>query len=321
MFLLLYIKGSLVVKGYMILIIWSKEIIHSNSIESVQMKKESEMSEKNINYEELADIVIDKLKERTEKKTLELNFINKQPGYMESKIGGIPFLPVGAEYPVDKNTGKKLHLLVQINFAEMPHLDDFPQEGILQIFIADGDLYGMDIKVGQYQEGWRIIFHEDITNPLPIDEVQKMIPEIKEDILLPFEKIGSSCGISFSESKKIMSVDDCGFDELFDEIIRNELSEEDLLGEYWEYPDEFSNKIYDACEGTGSRIGGYPYFTQFDCRDKDSEEILLLQLDSFFIDDKWFLLWGDSGVANFFITQEDLRNRNFDNVNYNWDCM
>ena len=71
------------------------------------MKKESEMSEKNINYEELADIVIDKLKERTEKKTLELNFINKQPGYMESKIGGIPFLPVGAEYPVDKNTGKK----------------------------------------------------------------------------------------------------------------------------------------------------------------------------------------------------------------------
>lgn len=52
----------------------------------------------------------------------------------------------------------------------------------------------------------------------------------------------------------------------------------------------------------------------------ESDEILLLQIDSFSIDGKWFLMWGDSGVANFFITEEDLKNHRFENVNYNWDC-
>jgi len=44
---------------------------------------------------------------------------------------------------------------------------------------------------------------------------------------------------------------------------------------------------------------------------------LLLQLDS---DDSIDLMWGDSGVGNFFIKDEDLKNLNFSNVLYNWDC-
>ena len=31
-------------------------------------------------------------------------------------------------------------------------------------------------------------------------------------------------------------------------------------------------------------------------------------------------MWGDSGVANFFIDKEDLENNNFNNILYNWDC-
>lgn len=42
---------------------------------------------------------------------------------------------------------------------------------------------------------------------------------------------------------------------------------------------------------------------------------LLLQIDT---DDD--IMWGDSGIANFFINKEDLENKNFKNILYNWDC-
>ena len=32
-------------------------------------------------------------------------------------------------------------------------------------------------------------------------------------------------------------------------------------------------------------------------------------------------MWGDAGVANFFISEQDLKNKDFTNVVYNWDCM
>lgn len=278
------------------------------------------MNDKTINYAELADRVIKKLKDRTEKKTVEMKFVNKVPGLLESKIGGIPFMPQGGEWPLDKITGKKLYLLIQINFAEVPALPDYPEKGILQIFIADDDLYGMDVKVGQYQDGWRIRFYEDISDPMPVEEIQKMMPKYDETACLPFEQADSSCGIVFEERSMLISTEDYKFDSMFDEIMRSELPEDELLGECWEYPDEFKDKIYETCNGAGSRLGGYPFFTQWDCRDKESNEILLLQIDSFGVDGEWFLAWGDGGVANFFITEDDLKNREFSHVNYNWDC-
>ena len=42
---------------------------------------------------------------------------------------------------------------------------------------------------------------------------------------------------------------------------------------------------------------------------------LLFQLDS---DDG--VMWGDCGVGNFFITDADLKRRDFSRVLYNWDC-
>ena len=47
----------------------------------------------------------------------------------------------------------------------------------------------------------------------------------------------------------------------------------------------------------------------------DDGEILLFQLNS--VKD---IMWGDAGVANFFIDREALKNRDFSHVMYNWDC-
>ena len=47
--------------------------------------------------------------------------------------------------------------------------------------------------------------------------------------------------------------------------------------------------------------------------------ILLLQIDSVGIGDDE-IMWGDSGICNFFIQEEDLLKLDFDRVMYNWDC-
>jgi uncharacterized protein YwqG len=45
--------------------------------------------------------------------------------------------------------------------------------------------------------------------------------------------------------------------------------------------------------------------------------ILLFQLDSEDAENE--IMWGDSGVGNFFIHPEDLKKRDFSKVLYNWD--
>jgi len=66
---------------------------------------------------------------------------------------------------------------------------------------------------------------------------------------------------------------------------------------------------------------GSPYFTQYDPRSyKENLEkynICLFQMDT---DDDAEIMWGDSGVANFFIQEKDLAAEDFSDVLYNWDC-
>ena len=60
----------------------------------------------------------------------------------KSKFGGLPYLPKSFSYPKSSN-GTHLHLLAQINFAEVPHLEPFPRQGILQFYIGGDELYGL----------------------------------------------------------------------------------------------------------------------------------------------------------------------------------
>ena len=82
------------------------------------------------------------------------------------------------------------------------------------------------------------------------------------------------------------------------------------------------DEIYDIEEfqGWGTKILGYPFFTQYDPREYDSQkrkyDKLLFQLDS----EEDFVMWGDCGTGNFFINGESLKNRDFSDVLFNWDC-
>ena len=88
--------------------------------------------------------------------------------------------------------------------------------------------------------------------------------------------------------------------------------------------DETYDKLIGECSEGGHWLLGYPYFTQTDPREYEEQyryyDTMLFQLDSDYGDDGDYIMWGDSGVANFFINQEDLKKRDFSKILYNWDC-
>ena len=49
---------------------------------------------------------------------------------------------------------------------------------------------------------------------------------------------------------------------------------------------------------------------------------MLLQVDSEFVEGerRYLIIWGDCGIANFFIREKDLKVQDFSNILYNWDC-
>ena len=71
-----------------------------------------------------------------------------------------------------------------------------------------------------------------------------------------------------------------------------------------------------------SKLGGYPNFAQIDPRMNDfkiEDNVLLFQIVSEIKND-CDIMFGDMGVANFFINPKDLKELNFDNVYYHVSC-
>ena len=62
----------------------------------------------------------------------------------QSQLGGQPWWPADLEMPIGQS-GERLHLLAQINFAELPQMTPMPTAGLLQFFIGDDDLYGANV--------------------------------------------------------------------------------------------------------------------------------------------------------------------------------
>ena len=73
------------------------------------------------------------------------------------------------------------------------------------------------------------------------------------------------------------------------------------------------DSLYDMGLGTGSKLGGYAYFTQEDPRPYAKTQLqsqqpwqLLFQMDTHDEDDGVWIMWGDCGVGNFFIDRKSV---------------
>ncbi len=224
-----------------------------------------------------------------------------------SKVGGVPYLPVGAEHPCCAD-GSPLRFLAQIRLDEMPLLADFPSRGMLQFYLKD--MYEDDEA--------RVIYHEQVDEniaqqAIPAEEVDA------EDRYFPFAP--SYCRrMRFSETEtplpkytgRIRELLHRCWDEVFPE-------EQGGYGDLYETDPESDQRISEVClDADGHLVGGYGFFAQddpCDCDEHREKSIQLLQLGS---DDE--IMWGDCGLGHFFISPDKLRQRDFSDCLFYWDC-
>ena len=101
--------------------------------------------------------------------------LSREPfGVTDSHLGGVPYVPRAGQIPTDED-GNQLWLCAQINFAQMPRMEGFPQEGILQIFLSDMGLddfglCGEDSGEGTPQEDWKTAWYPDVDGTVTMEE-------------------------------------------------------------------------------------------------------------------------------------------------------
>lgn len=228
-----------------------------------------------------------------------------KPEITGSKIGGMGYLPHDGEIPRTKD-GIMLNLLAQINCSEVncPNCPDFPDSGLLQFWILSEDLYGWDFHHPTTQDGFRVLYYPEIDETVTRQEIavkyqeSQKFRENQEEWILPFAQ-DMECGMTFQPSESNLIDWDAFYEDEEDEE-----SEKD---------EEIDIRLH--------QIGGYPFFTQDDPRPENSDySFLLFQLDSQMDSGEHKIFWGDFGVGNFFIKPEKLKQCDFSDVWYNWDC-
>lgn len=280
--------------------------------------------------EDIKKIVLDIL-EKNKKPMIKISLSDDKPNLFQSKFGGVPYLPKDMEVPKNKEN-EQFTLLAQINIEELPKNNIYPmEEGMLQFWILNDDVLGLDYDT-HLGNGFKVVYYKEIDKSVTEEEVlEKYKPYKDEDSYFPIE---GEFSLSFKLTDGYFSDSNDDFREIanremkkfhienkekYNEILKAYDDKEYLS--YWDIWDilEEDKKIGEILFESGHKIGGFPNFTQSDIREIGDYEILLLQIDSEGTE-KNEIMWGDCGVANFFIREKDLKELNFEKVIYNWDC-
>ena len=225
------------------------------------------------------------------------------PNILDDKIGGIPYLPAGEEYPLDKDNNPMI-LLIQINLSNIK-LDNYPQEGILEIFIDKECSWPCDYKIKYFKENL---------------EYQQDLKEVDYDNYI-YEK---PLKIKLIKDIEHMPISDYRFSNVMSEVIKEVAGIE--LKNYSEISKFFEDNGYDLYDELykinifPGNLSGYADFTQTDPRPiKGSEDKIdcLIKIDSNL---QHGIMIGDSGIIFSFISNEDLKSGNLENAIVDWDC-
>ena len=258
--------------------------------------------------------VIEKIRNENTKEYIAIS-INGDRGLnvVTSKFGGIPYIAQDAEVPVDAE-GNQLALLAQINCTELPENDIYPKEGLLQFWISRDDSFGLDSK------GTNVVkYIKDIDDHITNTDVLSkyhLPSEDNADEHSPFQEKDASFALTFNKGTSTITATDFLFEDIAKDTIHELFPDEQVADLYEDLDSEVYETLFKAFNGVQHAIGGYPTFVQWDPRDpdnKDAYDTMLLQIES-----EWdantkdnLIMWGDSGVANFFINKEKLANLDF----------
>lgn len=270
--------------------------------------------------------LIEKIKNESETDYYQIKITREEPEILDSKVGGLPYWTPDKDFPTDQK-GKKMFLLAQINFEKEKTSSPLPEKGLLQFFIADDDMMGMDLDDQITQKNFKVIYHENIDYNITKESVEKL--GIKSSKEAKNHPATGEYKLSLIKAKDYTTTNDYKFETFFANAYKEIYGKKIKKGE--NYCDVLKDKEIDKLEeslppdSTTSRhkMLGYAFFTQEDPRYQKKYkdyDTLLLQLDSDGDNDSYFLLWGDVGVGNFFITKKALEEKDFSKVLYNWDC-
>ena len=273
---------------------------------------------------------IEEFKKLENRETIKINLIPKTKTHLtSSNVAGWFYLPKTSTIPTTSK-GEQLMYLAQINCEELPENSIYPSKGIMQFWIFGGDYnLGSDYTKPTSDSKKRVIYYpevEEYFTEAELAEMYKPEEDKKEGELITPINDGAPFAMSFEKASQWPLPNDFRFEEIFNEKL-NEHIEETKAEEGFESYDIGEEESYDIIEELDihnhTQIGGYGHFTQEDPRMYDDFEDyteLLFQLDSEFGTDDYYILWGDCGVGHFFATKEQLRNLDFAECLYSWDC-
>lgn len=240
----------------------------------------------------------------------------------DSKVGGVPYIPKGGALPRSAD-GKPLFMLAQINCEQLPENNLYPKKGLLQFWIADTEdpLYGLDYDDPCSNDFKRVLYFSTIGEALSIDDF--ISDYTFDDNHLPFNS-KKQFALHFKKDTESISLEERAANQLFFEKWNEAFSTQiTTIDEFFEeVPNDICEEINASLlkEATGHKIGGYPYFIEYDPREEnDPHTLLLLQIDIDNVEGEE-IYWGNGGgVANFFVSPEDMANCKFDDVLFHWE--
>ena len=248
---------------------------------------------------------------------------NNSLNLTDSKFGGLPYISTDSDTPKDSN-GNQLALLAQINCSDLPENTLYPKDGLLQFWISRNDDFGLDNK-----KDYCVKYIKDIEDNITKESIltkYKLLDEKNSDEYSPFNKKNTSFALKFEKGISTITSTDFLFEDIALKTIHELFPDENIKDLYDDLERDVFNTLFKAFNGVDHAIGAYPTFTQWDPRnpeEKDAYGITLLQVESHWNNDPNTseIMWGDSGVANFFINKEKLKHLNFEDVLFNWDCL
>jgi len=246
-----------------------------------------------------------------------------------SKCGGGPYLPAGAQASTNQN-GRPLGMVAQINCAELPKNELYPKTGILQFWIDSGEEegdenWGFNANDIANQANIRVIYYPQVGEATPAGHPAVTAARSEDWPIYPPE---AELALTFKKKHESLSDTSREFEARF--VHRwNEKHPEQTINEVYEIDrlhDE-ENIAYDLTDSTEyHKLGGYPSFVQSDPRENNPElqeytvNLLTIASEEAKNDGDGDIMWGDMGTANWLITSQQLADRDFSQVLFEWSC-
>ncbi len=247
--------------------------------------------------------ILDEFIEETKKDCYKIELLDEEPSILDNKIGGLPYIPQGEEYPTDIE-GNPLALLLQVNLKDI-ELDNYPTSGYLEIFTDKNLNYPCKYKVRYFESD------KEYKKDLPIVDLKHYL-------------VKKTYKIKLKKSISYLPVSDYRFYLQMNMLLSwyvKDYSLDDINSYLYELDSNWLDKYNLLTDNDSITIGGYPDFRGNDPRinRNDDKDECLFKIDSNYDNDKVFI--GKNGVLNAFINEYDLQEKLFENTLVDWESL